>query len=350
MTKLPPVTSTWVWVNDDVMDHETDMRVNVYDAGAHRLLGQIDAGFWPSVALSPDAHWLAVATTYFSRGSHGARTDVVEFTDNATLEVSHEVALPPKRLMGGSTFFSLSFSGDGRWLYVPFLTPATSVGVIDVAGHSLVGEIETAGCVLAIPGGPNRFSALCEDGRLLTVSLDAAGREQSRAFSAAFFAVEADPIFAQGIPGSGRVWFLSFQGRVHEVDVTGARATVAPPWSLAGDDADRAWRPGGLQIGAVQARLRRLYVLMHRGAEGTHKEAGTEIWVYDLPTHRRLARWPLAARGLGAVESIQVTQGEQPLLLAVAHGTGMAILDAVSGERRYLEPRVGADPGMMFIH
>ena len=47
--------------------------------------GQIDAGFTPGFNLSPDGTTSVVATTYFARGSRGTRTDVVEFTDNATL-------------------------------------------------------------------------------------------------------------------------------------------------------------------------------------------------------------------------------------------------------------------------
>ena len=53
-----------------------------------------------------------VGTTYFARGSRGARTDVVEFTDNSTLSVTHEIVLPPKRAMTLPTYFNLGFSAD----------------------------------------------------------------------------------------------------------------------------------------------------------------------------------------------------------------------------------------------
>jgi methylamine dehydrogenase heavy chain len=63
------------------------------------------------------------------RGSRGARTDVVEFTDNSTLAVTHEIVLPPKRAMTIPTYFNLAYSADSRFLYVSYVTPAASFGV-----------------------------------------------------------------------------------------------------------------------------------------------------------------------------------------------------------------------------
>src|SRR6516162_3281429 len=79
---LPPRSPHWVYL---------------YDGDSYRRLGQIGAGFYTSLNLSPDGATTAVATTYFARGSRGARTDVVEFTDNTTLTVTHEIPLPSKR-------------------------------------------------------------------------------------------------------------------------------------------------------------------------------------------------------------------------------------------------------------
>ena len=82
---LPPKSPHWVYVVDEAFANEIDARVRLFDGDSYRHLGQIDAGFNPGVVLSPDRAITAVATTYFARGGHGARTDVVEFVDNATL-------------------------------------------------------------------------------------------------------------------------------------------------------------------------------------------------------------------------------------------------------------------------
>src|ERR1700730_16371919 len=79
---LPARSPHWVYVYDTAFYNEIDARVHLFDGDSYRRLGQIDAGFAPSVNLSPDGATTVVATTYFARGSRGTRTDVVEFTDN----------------------------------------------------------------------------------------------------------------------------------------------------------------------------------------------------------------------------------------------------------------------------
>jgi len=198
--RLPARSPQWVYVFDESFDNEIDMRVYLYDGDSYRRLGQIGAGFYSSVNLSPDGGTTAVASTYFARGSRGARTDVVEFTDNTTLTVTHEIPLPSKRALSATSLFNLAYSADGHLLYAAYMTPAASFGVLDPAAGTVLGEIDTAGCVLVIPSGHYRVSSLCESGRLLTVTLDGQGREAARAMSEPFFDADKDPVFVQGIP------------------------------------------------------------------------------------------------------------------------------------------------------
>ena len=169
---LPPQSPHWVYVYDEAFDNEIDARLHLFDGDSYRRLGQIDAGYLPSVSLSPDGATTAVATTYFARGSRGTRTDVVEFTDNTTLAPSSEIVLPPKRAQTAPTIFNIGYSSDGHFLYVAYVTPAASFGVLDPVHGKVLGEIDTAGCVLVIPWGPNRVSSICESGRLLTLTLE----------------------------------------------------------------------------------------------------------------------------------------------------------------------------------
>jgi methylamine dehydrogenase heavy chain len=335
--KLPAPGPHWVYVVDYAFDNETDARVHLYDADTHRRLGQIDAGFVPGFALSPDRSMSVVATTYFARGSHGARTDVVEFTDTAT------IVLPSKRLQATPTPFNVAYSSDGRFLYVSYVTPAASFGVLDPAKGTVLAEIDTAGCMLVIPSGPNRVSSLCESGRLLTVTLDPQGHEAARSMSAAFFDADRDPVFVQGIPTARGFAFLSFLGQLHDVDLTGAEPVFATPWSLTGAG-ERQWRPGGEQVGAIHRALGRLFVPMHRGGEGTHKDGGSELWVYDLASHSRVARWPLKAAGLKPVVAVEVSQDAAPVLFAATDAADLAIIDAGSGRVRHVEPHLGQTP------
>jgi methylamine dehydrogenase heavy chain len=337
----------WVYVLDEALLNEIDSRVYLFDGDSHRRIGQLGAGFMPGMNLSPDGRTTVVATSYFSRGGHGTRTDVVEFNDNSTLAKSAEVVLPTKRVATLPTHFNVAYSSDGHFVYTAYVTPAASFGVLDAAKKSVLSEIDTAGCVLVIPSGPNRVSSICESGRLLTVTLDAGGHEKSRSTSEVFFDPDTDPVFVQGIPMSSGYAFLSFHGIVHEVDFSGAQPVFRPTWSLL-TKADEAWRPGGTQIGSVHRSLGRLYVSMHKGGDGTHKDGGTEVWVFDLKTHQRMARWPLDVRDHGAVQAVLVSQDDAPVLFTARESSDLAILDARDGHLRYVEKHLGQSPWLMF--
>jgi methylamine dehydrogenase heavy chain len=285
-----------------------------------------------------------VATTYYARGGHGERTDVVEFTDNSTLAIAGEIVLPPKRAQIPPTYFNVGYSADSRFVYVAYLTPAASFGVLDPADKTVLAEIDTAGCVLVIPSGPNRVSSLCDSGRLLTVTLDLQGHEASRALSEALFDPDADPVFIQGVPTADGYAFVSFLGQVHEVDFSGPQPSIRKPWSLVSATERGHWRPGGSQPVAINRALGRLYAAMHRGGEGSHKEGGTEIWVFDLKTHQRLARWPMVPLHLGAVTAAQVSQDEAPLLFAAGDQGAVAVFDALSGRLRHVDKNLGQTP------
>lgn len=341
---LPAPQAHWVYVLDIAFANENDARVHVFDADSHKRLGQVDAGFYPALALPPDGKTLTVATTYYARGTRGARTDVVEFTDRSTLATTGEVVLPAKHVMSIPSYFSMGYSSDGKQLYVSYITPAASFGVIDPQKKRVLSEIDTAGCVLVIPWGQRRVSSICDGGQLMTVSLDATGHETARSRTDRFFDAETDPIFVQGVPARGGYVFLSFLGQVHEVDLTGAEPQVRGAWSLLSGAADRGWRPGGFQIGAIHPGLGRLFVAMHRGGEGTHKDGGTEIWVFDLKTHQRVARWALNRSQIDPVVAVQVSQDAHPVLFAATETGNLAVLDALSGQVRHVEKHLGQTP------
>jgi len=344
VTELGPRSPHWVYVLDEAFYNEIDARVHLFDGDTYHRLGQIDAGFAPGMNLSPDGKTTVVATTYFARGSRGARTDVVEFTDNATLSTTHEIVLPAKRAQTLPTYFNVAYSSDARFVYVSYVTPAASFGVLDPLQKTVLGEIDTAGCVLVIPSGPNRVSSLCESGRLLTVTLDAQGHEAARALSDVFFDADRDPVFVQGVPTADGYAFLSFLGEVHEVDLSAAQPAFRQPWSLVGAAERGRWRPGGQQVGAIQRTLGKLFVAMHRGGEGSHKSGGTEIWVFDMKTHQRLARWPLTPHKLAPVVAVQVSQDDAPIVFAATQAADVAVFDGVSGRLKHVEKHLGQTP------
>ncbi|MFO1469256.1 MAG: amine dehydrogenase large subunit [Steroidobacteraceae bacterium] len=350
VTQMPPPNPHRLYVLDDAFANEIDFRIHVFDGDTYRRLGQLDAGYYASWNLSPDGGTSAIGTTYFARGSHGARTDVVEFADNQTLAWTHEIVLPPKRAHTLPTPFGLAYSADSHLVYVSYVTPAASFGVLDPAKGSVLGEIDTAGCVLVIPSGNYRVSSICENGKFLTVNLDAQGKEWGRSYSQAFFDPDADPVFVQGVAIPGGWAFLSFLGQVHEVDFSGDQPMARAPWTLVSAAEKGHWRPGGTQVGTYNGHLHRLYVPMHEGGEGSHKVGGTEIWVFDTKEHRRIARWPMARYKLSAALGVHVTSDDQPLLFVATDKADVAVIDASSGRLRHVEPHLGQTPWFMLTH
>ena len=125
-----------------------------------------------------------------------------------------------------------------------------------------MGEIVTAGCAGIYPTGERSFAMLCGDGTLGTVKLDPAGRQLSVGSSEPFFDAVEDPVMMAGVRDGARWIFVSFAGRVHELD-TARTPPEASSWSLVGEsDAGDGWRPGGKQNLAVHRASQRLYAVV----------------------------------------------------------------------------------------
>jgi methylamine dehydrogenase heavy chain len=342
--RLPEASPHWIWVFDEALYNGTDSRLFLYDGDHHRNLGQIDSGYYGLFALSPDHHTMAVSTNYWSRGWHGERVDVVEFTDTRTLDFTGEVLLPPKRAQGPPVTFGLSYSADQRFLYSTNLSPAASISVIDVAARKVLADIDTDGCVMAIPSLSRRVSAICETGKLLSVTLDDQGREVSRGFSEKFFDIDSDPVFVQSMKTADGALFLSFLGDVHEVDLSGSAVAFKPVWSAVAGSERGQWRPGGAQQAGLQIAQGRLYLVMHKGGPGSHKVAGTEVWALDMKTHRRLARFKIDVRKYGGAVAVQPTQDAHPLLFVTTENSSLLTLDPETGRVLYAEAKLGQSP------
>ena len=320
---LPPPSAHRVYLADFTINHVMDGRLNVIDGQALKLQGMVATGFAGLPALSPDRSELYVATTYYTRLNHGERVDVVDVYDLATLAHKGEIAIPPKHAMALPYQGVIRTSADGKLLFVQNATPAQSVSVVDLRTRQFVAEIQTPGCWIILPSQTvaARFTTLCGDGTLLTVTLEDDGKPKSMKRSERFFDPDRDPLFVQAENVGDRYYFVSFKGRVHTADVGGEVARFEPPWPLVSDAEARAgWRPGGYQPLALHERSGRLYVAMHaRGSEGSHKNPAKEIWTFDFAAKKRIARAP----GSNAI-AIATSRDDTPRLYAI-DGVKMAL-------------------------
>ncbi|HVW69117.1 MAG TPA: amine dehydrogenase large subunit [Steroidobacteraceae bacterium] len=296
--------------------HAIDSRIHVIDGDTFAILGQMSNGSFGSFAISADHKTLFNATTFFSRGDHGARTDVVEYYDTSTLIPRSETLLAPKRAMTNQYSVFLVESAGAKYLLVQNATPATSVSVIDLSTKAVLSEIETAGCfgIYASSKLPGRFATLCGDGTALTVDFDTHGKEVGRRRSSTLFDPDKDALFITGVKMGERTLFISFLGNVHSIDFSGDVAKQDTPWSFIGA-ADKAarWRPGGYGNIAYSPFNGQLYVGMHpNGVEGSHKTPAEEIWKVDVARHVVTGR----VKSDGA-NYLQVSKEAHPLLFSV---------------------------------
>jgi len=360
VAELPqPPRPHWAWVSDLILE-----RAALIDLDDGRFLGMINGGYGTIgplfAARRPEIY---VPATYYSRRSHGDRTDTVEIYDAAKLSWLGEVIIPPRRATNAVAFGHQAMSDDDRFVAVFNWTTGTSLSVVDVEHRTLTAEVLTPGCSLAYAAGPRRFFSICADGSLFVVTLDDDGHEVGRLRTQPFFDPRKDPITEKAVRYGNQWLFASFEGVLHPVDVSGAEIAFPPSWPLI-SDADRAaaWRIGGLQHLAVHERSGHLYSLVHRGGPDSHKDAGEEVWIYNLATRERIQRVKLRSPGLTIygfpiefgktwawpfnhlcdwildtfvppyVSAIQVTQDNAALLFTASQFSGaLGVYDAMSG-------------------
>ena len=321
----------WIIVQDSAFFHPNDGKFMVLDADLdarhERYKGMFDGSFMAHFVMAESRPEMYVAETFHSRGQRGERTDVLTIYDKRTLVPVDEVVLPPKRALVMPVNYALQLTSGERLALVFNFTPATSVSVVDLRKRSFVGEIPIPGCSLIYPTSESGFSSLCADGSMLTVHLDEQGNAASTERIPSFFDVDSDALFEKPAMYGGVAHFPTFLGNLVTVDLSGYRPDIMAPWSLVAD-VESGWRPGGLQPTAVDF-AGRLYVLMHsEGAEGTHKNPGSEVWVFDPLERVRVDR---VALRLPAI-SIEVTRDEAPLLVTSNVERNVDVYDAGTGK------------------
>ena len=364
----------WFWLSDIALH-----RTGLFDGDTGELLGTISSGtaglgFVISPLFAADQREIYIPETYYARGVRGERTDVVTVYDGRTLAPLAEVPIPPKRAEYFPGNAANALSDDGRFVAVFNLTPMASLSLVDVKERRFVAEVSTPGCSLVFAAGPRRFFMLCANGGALTVTLDDAG-QAAVARTQPFFDPQKDPLTEKAVRRGNEWLFVSFEGMVQPVDVSGAELRVGERWSLL-DDADRAasWRIGGGQHLAVHGPSGRLFALMHQGGPDTHKQPGLEIWAYDIAQKKRVLRIPVVspvasflsqqtgiAPGSGprwlfdkvlpntGVDGIAVTQDEHPVLLAAGMvPPTVTVHDAMTGEVKREIPEVGLALSLLF--
>ena len=321
----------WIIAVDVSFFHIRDGKSFILDADAEtapeQFKGMLSTSLAAPFAQSATRSEMYVADVFYSRGTRGERTDVLTIYDKSTLLPIDEVILKGHRAVVLPNKFFMQLTGDESLLLIYNFSPAMSVSVVDIDERKFVGEVPIPGCSTILPTGQRSFSSLCGDGTLYTVNLDETGAVAGTSRTGKFFDPDVDPVIEKPAWHQGKAWFPSFQGEVYPVDFTGDEPVVGEPWSML-DDATRGWRPGAPAPSAADASGR-IYFLTHPdGREGSHRDPGVEVWVFDPSTGERLARRELQMPGL----NVALTRdSDAPLMIVTNVEMGLDVYDANTG-------------------
>ena len=311
---IPEPSPNWAFVLDAGFPGTSVAKLDIIDGDARRMLGQLSGGYLANFEISPDHREMYMIDTYYSRGWRGTRIDVVSIFDAKSLNFEAEVEISPKRILIVPKRDTVAVTPDGHFILVANMTPATSISVVDLKARKFAGEIETPGCVQVLAPGNRQFSSMCADGSILTVQLDDAGAAKDKKQSKPFFDANKDPVFDQPTVVGSHAYFDSYHGAIHVLDLSGTEAAPEPEWSVYGNDTEKSWRPGGWQTIAFNENKGLMFVLMHQGGEWTHKQFGTEVWVFDAAKKTRVGRIKLKV----PTYSIYVSNSDKPILYALS--------------------------------
>ena len=297
----------------------------IYDAESGEMLGLLSlSSRTPAVAPYLPRGEFYAAESYYSRGVHGERTDIVAIYDYANLNPIAEVEIP-NHMARLNVRNHLGLLGNGRHLAVLNMNPGYSVSIVDVIDREFVYEMSTPGCAIILPVAENDFLLVCGDGTLQLSQLDISGFEENRVRSEVFFNVQEDAVFDRSARTADGWLLITHAGVIFEVSTDGDEINISEGWSIVGEDVS-GWRPGGFEFLDVHRASGLLYVAMHEGPVDTHHQAGDEIWVIDLASQRRVHRLQLE----DPADHLTITQETSPKLLVGTSAGGIEVFNGLT--------------------
>jgi len=320
---------TWVFAHDFNFYSLIDGKITIIDVASQsrNFKGIVGASGFASFQHSKSRPELYSAQSFYSRGTYGERTDVVVITDTVSLKPISEIIIPSKRQQVVTQKNSFQLTDDEGMGLVMNFTPAASVTIVDLVNRKVLGEIAIPGCNFVFPTGKRGFSTLCADGGLATYGLSAEGAVTSSSRTEAFIDIDADPIFVKNAIVGGITYFPSFRSRIQPVDFRTDKPRVLDDWNMVPAELHKQnWRPSGWQI--IAGNDEELFVLMQAdGKDGSHKDGGTEVWVFKPVPGKLQRRIELGTAGV----SIAVTRSKPSYLVVTNADMLLDVYAAESG-------------------
>lgn len=345
MSLAVPYPDSYAVVHDFAFSGLIDSKFSLVDTRTQRFKGMMSAGQFATLDWSMQRRKFYVGETIHTRGSRGTRQDLITVYDFENLSVVKEIELPPRRMNVVVNESATAITPDDRFLLVFNLNPATSVTVVDLEQEAVVNEIQMPGCTLIYPQASGGYFSLCGNGGLMSIGMDAQGRETSRWSSPVFNDIDADPLSEKAALIGGVWYFITYAGEVQPVDTSVGEPAIMPRWWLTTEaEREANWRPAGWHGKAAHAQGMLWVAMSPDGYNGSHKDPAAEVWLFDVKSQQRKARIALKVPAL----SIAASDGAQPRLLVVNIEGSLDVYDGLSGAYIHSINAMGDTP--YFVH
>lgn len=324
----------WFFAHDVSFFHMLDAKSVLLNANGkditQQMKGMFNSSFMAAFVESATRPEIYIAETYYTKGHRGERRDTVVVFDKKNLSAIAEIPLEPGKRAGVMpSRYTMQLVDNDRYLLIYNFTPATSITVVDVVERKVLNEISLPSCALAYPTGKRGFSALCSDASMITYQFDENGKVTANSRIESFFDIDKDALFERPAIINGMAYFPTFTGNVREINLKKDAAKLGKQWSLV-SEAERKdnWRPGGMQLSGSDENGR-FYILMHRdGKEGSHKNPGSQVWVFNAKKRKRVQVIELKT----PVLAIELTYDKNPLLLTTNVEMNVDVYRAKDGQ------------------
>ncbi|MFV0292243.1 MAG: amine dehydrogenase large subunit [Paracoccus sp. (in: a-proteobacteria)] len=319
----------------------TPSQISVLNADDLSMEGNIGAGNFSQMMISPDHSSIYTASVYMSRYNYGDIEAVLHEWDAATLTAKREFVINDKLAQTLTQKGTLNLSADGAFMIVQNATPATSVSVINMADGTEVAEIPTPGCWTAYPAVEgSAFTMLCGDGTVAKYSYTAEGSAGDPGKSEKIFDADADPLFGNAHRVDGNLVYISYSGSLYVVDDSGD----VPVLTKTIDFAEDGWAPSGYGLMGYHEPSKTMFVTMHQNpSDGSHKMPAAEIWAINMDSGQ------VVGRGEASGESnITVSGGENPVIFGTDHVGGVHRYDVVLGDEVTITKATSRDGVALF--
>ena len=344
---LSPTHQRRLYVLDTAFPAAEAAKTYILDGSTGAVEGMFNQAYWPNFAVSPDGTELYAVDSYWEKHTRGRRSDYIVVRDARTLEVKDDIPLPAGRLLIVSKKYNFDVTPDGHYGLTYNLAPQTAVSVTDLKARKPVGAIGIPGCGLIFAQAPQRFSTLCADGSVATVTFDESAKASIQR-AAGIFDAKNDPAFEHSAWDKRHqmLYLVTYHGSVVPVSLAGEQAAAGTPWSLTtAPERAAGWRPGGWQVSHFHSDRGRLYVLMHRGRDWSHKNSGTEVWEFDAASGKRLQRIRLPE----PAQSIAISQDGDPLLYTISDSERIYGFKVATGRQLYRTQPLGFTPQLLTV-